>query len=328
MTVDYVTFSNLIIDDIVFPDGRKSMNVLGGAGTHALTGMRVWNGRLGYSASVGKDFDPIHRHALQQFGVDLSGLIVPEGYKTARARQLFEANDLRIETFLTELDEFLRCHVQEKDLPSNYRQAKGIHLIWGSLTKLGTLMRSLRRTNPTITFVVELTPQQVEEPAKNLQAVLPYMTLFSPNMDEATAVTGSTNPEEMADIFLSWGAPLVAIRMGARGSFVKMKNGEQWCLPAVPTQIIDVTGAGNSYCGGFLTGLGDGLSPFEASLRAAVSASFALEQFGLPTWTSAPTEEANRRLTWTRENIISSTDSSLMTSPTETKMGDTQNSLP
>jgi sugar/nucleoside kinase (ribokinase family) len=304
MTVDYVTFSNLIIDDIVFPDGRKSMNVLGGAGTHALVGMRVWNGRLGYAASVGKDFDPIHRHALQQFGADITGLIVPEGYKTARAWQVFDANDLRVETFQTELDEFLRCHVQEEDLPRNYRQAQGFHLIWGSLTKLGTLIHSLRRTNPTITLVVEPTPQQVEEPAENFQAVLPYMTLFSPNIDEATAVTGSTIPEEMADIFLAWGAPLVSIRMGAKGSLVKMQSGEQWHLPSVPTDIVDVTGAGNSYCGGFLTGLGDGLSPFEASLRAAVSASFALEQFGLPAWASAPTEEANRRLAWAKENII------------------------
>ena len=246
MTVDYVTFSNLIIDDIVFPDGRKSMNVLGGAGTHALTGMRIWNGRLGYAASVGKDLDPIHRHALQQFGSDVTGLIVREGYKTARAWQVFEENDLRVETFRTDLDEFLSRIVQEEDLPPSYRQAKGFHLIWGSLAELGALMRSLQRTNPAATLVVELTPQQVEEPVEEFQAVLPCMTLFSPNIDEATAVTGSTTPEEMANIFLAWGAPLVAIRMGAKGSWVKMQNGEQWHLPAVPTKIIDVTGAGNS----------------------------------------------------------------------------------
>jgi len=68
-------------------------------------------------------------------------------------------------------------------------------------------------------------------------------------------------------------------------------------------RLVDVTGAGNSYCGGFLTGLGDGLSPLESSLRAAVSASFALEQFGLPNWSAAPTEEAQRRLAWARERV-------------------------
>src|SRR5436309_10680967 len=36
VTPEYVTFSNLIIDDIVLSDGRSFMNTLGGAGTHAL----------------------------------------------------------------------------------------------------------------------------------------------------------------------------------------------------------------------------------------------------------------------------------------------------
>jgi len=305
MTVDYVTFSNLIIDDIVFPDGRTAMNTLGGAGTHTLVGMRLWNGRLGYAATIGQDFDPALLQALQQFGADVSGLIVREGYATARAWQVFEANDLRIETFRTSLDDFLRCMILEEDLPAGYRQAKGFHLIWGTLTELESLIHSLRRTNPNITLVLELTPQQVTEPAERLQAVLPHVSLFSPDIDDAAAVSGLTDPKAMIDLFLDWGAPLVAIRMGAKGSLVKMQAGEQWHLPAVPTHIVDVTGAGNSYCGGFLTGLGDELSPFESSLRATVSASFALEQFGLPTWTSAPTEEANRRLVWARENLSS-----------------------
>ena len=299
MTVDYVTFSNLIIDDIVFPDGRTSMNVLGGAGTHALVGMRVWNGRLGYAATIGQDLDPTHRQTLHRFSVDCAGLVVREGYKTARAWQIFEENDLRIEVFRTDLDEFLHCMIQEADLPASYRQAKGFHLIWGSLTELAALLLSLRRTQPDLVLVMEFTPQQVvEEPAENLRAVLPHLSLFSPNIDEATAVTGLTDPATIADLFLSWGAPLVALRMGAKGSFVKTQAGEQWHLPAVPTNIVDVTGAGNSYCGGFLTGLGDGLSAFAASLRATVSASFALEQFGLPTWTTPPTAEAKRRLAW------------------------------
>ena len=302
MTVDYVTFSNLIIDDIVFPDGRTSMNVLGGAGTHALVGMRVWNGRLGYAATIGQDLDPTHRQTLHRFSVDCAGLVVREGYTTARAWQIFEENDLRIEVFRTDLDEFLYCMIQEADLPASYRQAKGFHLIWGSLTELAALLLSLRHTQPDLVLVMEFTPQQVEEPAENLRAVLPHLSLFSPNIDEATAVTGLTDPATIADLFLSWGTPLVAIRMGANGSFVKTQAGEQWHLPAVPTNIVDVTGAGNSYCGGFLTGLGDGLSAFAASLRAAVSASFALEQFGLPTWTTPPTAEAKRRLAWARDN--------------------------
>jgi len=91
--------------------------------------------------------------------------------------------------------------------------------------------------------------------------------------------------------------------MGEQGSLIRTPDGEGWLIPAVPASIVDVTGAGNAYCGGFLTGLGDGVSPTEAAMRATVSASFALEQFGLPGWQEAPVEEANRRLDWVRKRV-------------------------
>ena len=49
MGPEYVTFSNIIIDDIVLWDGSTHMSVLGGSGTHALIGMRVWSQSLGLS---------------------------------------------------------------------------------------------------------------------------------------------------------------------------------------------------------------------------------------------------------------------------------------
>ena len=107
--------------------------------------------------------------------------------------------------------------IQEEDLPPSYRQAKGFHLIWGSYAELGTLMRSLRQTNLSITLVVELTPQQVEEPAEQLQAILPYVTLFSPNIDEATAVCGSMSPEKLADTLLTWGRTFGGYTNGSTG---------------------------------------------------------------------------------------------------------------
>jgi sugar/nucleoside kinase (ribokinase family) len=305
MTVDYITFSNLIIDDIVFPDGRTFMNILGGAGLHALVGMRVWNAHLGYAAAVGPDLDPTHRKTLDKFGVDLLGLVLRDNFRTARAWQLFEPDERRIEIFRTSLTEFNQFKVRADELPASYHQARGFHLQWGTLPELGELIRLLREAKPDITLVLEPTTENLEEPAAAYQKVLPYLDLFSPDMGEAEMITGRSEPEAMCEALFSWGVPLVALRMGERGSLVKTPNGESWRIPAVPpTTLVDVTGAGNSYCGGFLTGLGDGLTPLEASLRAAVSASFALEQFGLPDWQSGPSsEEVLRRMAWAKERV-------------------------
>lgn len=303
MNIDYVAFSNLIIDDIVFPDGRTSMNVTGGSGLHALVGMRIWSDRIGYAASIGSDLDQKHLDALNRFGVDVGGLVLREGYATARAWQVFEEDDTRIEIFRTPYEAFDAEKVVVGDLPAAYRQAKGFHIHWGSLTETEEVIRTLQGTHPQVKIVLETTPGNIEEGEAGFRRILPLISLFAPDREEAGALTGRTDPAEMCDQLLAWGAPLVAIRMGASGSMLKTSGGESWHLPAVPTSIVDVTGAGNSYCGGLVTGLGDGLSPLESALRGVVSASFALEQLGLPTWNRRPTAEAERRLAWARERV-------------------------
>lgn len=302
MKIDYVTLSNLIIDDIVLPHGQTVMNTLGGAGLHALVGMRLWNDALGFAAVAGHDLDAEHRRSLTRFGVDTQGLIVRQDYQTARAWQVFEPDERRIEVFRTDIQAFDRHKITPDELPHAYRRARGLHIQWGSLPEIAGVVDTLRATTPGIALVLEPGPDHLQEPPTAFQTLLPHLTLFSPDQGEAEMITGSVQPMEMCRVLLGWGAPLVALRMGERGSLVATR-GAAFLVPAVPASIVDVTGAGNAYCGGFLTGLGDGLSPLEAALRATVSASFALEQFGLPAWTTPPREEALRRLAWARDRI-------------------------
>lgn len=303
MKINYVTFSNLIIDDIVFPDGQTFMNTLGGAGMHALVGMRVWSDGLGYAAAIGPDLDAAHRDSLQRFGVDLAGLILQKDYQTARAWQVFEPDERRIEIFRTSMDDFERFQVTKNDLPDTYHQARGFHIQWGALAQLEELIVSLRDKNQDLKIVWEPTAENLAQQQAGYQYILPNVSLFSPDLGEAEMITGHADPNQIFETLFTWGVPLAAIRMGENGSLVKKPSGEGWIIPAVPATITDVTGAGNAYCGGFLTGLGDELSLPEAAMRAAVSASFALEQFGLPDWQSAPVEEANKRLAWLRERV-------------------------
>jgi cytidine kinase len=303
VTPDYVTFSNLIIDDIVLADGRSFMNTLGGAGTHALIGMRVWSDRLGYIATVGADFDPRHRSQLEEMGVDLRGIIARPGYRTARAWQLFEPDERRIEIFRTSEEDFDRFKPQFADIPADYLGASGFHLQTGTYAELNDLLGRLRAAHPDTCLVWEPSPAQLAGPPVETQVALTMVDLFSPDLGEAQALTGEQTPERILDKLLSWGARRVALRMGAQGSLVAVASGERYRIPAVPATIVDVTGAGNAYCGGFMVGLGAGLGLVEAAARAAVSASFAIEQFGVPLFAEETRAKAERRLAWALERI-------------------------
>jgi cytidine kinase len=301
---DYVAYSGLIIDDIVLPDGRTYFNTLGGSGTHALVGMRVWSRNLGYFAAIGSDFSRDHRQQLERLGIDLRGLIEREGYPTARAWQLFEPEERRVEVFRTDIEDFYRHEARLEEMPPDYLEAKGYQLHFGTLAQTAGLVEKLRAVNPTACLVWEPTPLQFTGTGDEFKAVLSEVDLVSPDLEEARQMTGQSTAEGMAETFLGWGVPVVALRMGARGSLVATAEGVVHTIPAVPTNVVDTTGAGDAYCGGFLVALGSGLDAAEAGARAAVSASFAIEQFGVPTFDEQAQVEAGRRLAWARDRIV------------------------
>lgn len=302
-TPEFVAYSGLIIDDIVLPDGRTFFNTLGGSATHALIGMRVWSERLGYFAAVGSDFDPAHRRLLEGMGVDLRGLLTRDGYPTARAWQLFEPDERRIEVFRTDIDAFYRLEPGLDEMPADYFGARGFHLCHGTLTDLTDVVKWLRAANPTSRILWEPTPLQVSGTADEMRVALSSVDVFSPDRGEAMQLTGRDSVEDAVKTLLDWGAPIVALRMGAEGSRIESAEGESYRIPSVPVPVVDTTGAGDAYCGGFLVALADGETAVEAGARAAVSASFAIGQFGVPEFYDRLQEEAARRLAWVRGRV-------------------------
>ncbi|MEW6580281.1 MAG: hypothetical protein AB1435_13965, partial [Chloroflexota bacterium] len=65
----------IIIDDIVYPDGRTKMGVLGGGVSHAAAGMLIWGQRAGIFACAGRDLPPEARRRLAR-DFDTRGLVV------------------------------------------------------------------------------------------------------------------------------------------------------------------------------------------------------------------------------------------------------------
>jgi len=126
--------------------------------------------------------------------------------------------------------------------------------------------------------------------------MLAEVDIVSPDLDGAAGLYGLDSPTEIVTSLLDDGARVVALRMGARGSLVGTSDGQRYEVPVCHTEVVDVTGAGNAYCGGFLVGYAETGDAWTAGLYAAVSASFALEQFGPHEWTPELTSLATQRL--------------------------------
>ena len=304
-SIQCTTVSNVIIDDIVLWDGRTYMGTLGGSGSHAVVGMRTWNeAPLGLVGYLGDDApEPFVAH-LQRLGVSPDGLIHRAGRPTPRAWQLFEADGKRTEVFRTSLSEFVASQVRFDELNAELKQSSGFHVQWGgSMEETTRLVRQLKMANPSAAVVFEPIDDFLALGRVAWAPLLRECDVFLPNLEEAATLTGEASPADMATALLDWGADRVVIRMAEQGIWVQDKQGNRWRIPAVPTQVVDVTGAGNAFCGGLLAGLVDALPFLETALRGLVGASFAIEQVGVPETLVPGSPEAFRRLDWARGQV-------------------------
>lgn len=294
--IEFVSLSNVFIDDILFPDGRTFFGVLGGAGVHAMAGARVWSSSIGLLASIGLDFEEDNINILRKLKIDTS-MLVQLQEKTTRAWQIFQPDGERIEVFRDKRNVVRQINLVETPLSDRYRDVKGVHLFFSnSVDNLIQNIEILHKLSPKARIVLEPTESQSSGEKPDLARVFPLVDVFSPNLLEAERMTGCTDPHEMITSFFDMGAKAIALRMGGRGSLVGERGGSISWIPAFDKQIVDVTGAGNAYCGGLLVGIAEGLNLAESALRGAVSASFTMEQFGVCLFDEDMILERDRRL--------------------------------
>ena len=101
----------------------------------------------------------------------------------------------------------------------------------------------------------------------DVAASLPLADYITPNEDEARYFTGKTDPEEMADVFLSRGVKNVIVKLGAKGCYFKNAS-FSIRLPAHRIRAADATGAGDNFIAGFASEILAG-EPVEKALRFA-----------------------------------------------------------
>ncbi len=296
----YVCVGSIFIDDIVFPDGRTVMGVLGGAGTHAAAGVCVWGERPGLVCYAGKGMPPAAQAQMDR-DFDMRGVLpidIPQG----RAWQIFEWDNRRIEIFRVDNIDPFAYEPQPDKLTPIFFEAQAFTVLRGAEN-----FAKWRAAMPNKLLLWE--PDSLYMEPRNRAsylATLPQADVVSPNLLESQTILEIKDAETIVRMMLDNGAKIAALRMGERGSLLgKQGQRELIHVPPVPVpEVVDQTGAGNSFCGGFLVGWHRTGDLRTAGCYGAVSASFTLEQMGLadPTRVDLEVERA-KRLEWALANV-------------------------
>lgn len=283
----------VFIDDIVLPDGQIYHDRLGGGVIHGLLGAAVWDERPGLVAVAGRDL-PEPALALLQRKFDLRGLHrldLPQ----IRAWQYFDAAGNRSETYQVEVTAPFIAGAQPEHFPPAYSSSRAYYVLQG-FEGINTWRERLDGFILWEPLQQVMLPENRDRMRETLQGG--GIDAVSPNLLEASLIYGDDRtPEELVAAFFADGAPLVALRMGAAGSLlVDRETGERQFIASVPvSQVVDQTGAGNTYCGTLTVGLARGRGLRAAGAMAAVSASFCIEQVGVIAIDAVTEKERDRR---------------------------------
>ncbi|MFG2041387.1 carbohydrate kinase family protein [Dactylosporangium sp. NPDC048998] len=261
--------SHVVMDEIHRPGEDQPLEQIGGAGAYAAVGASL-AGPAEQSlivSGVGRADQPMIATWARSRGIDPRGLFEVD-QRSPRTRIDYFEDGERIETPVFGMAHFDAHTPLPRHIPEPSGNLAGVYLFhaheepyWDELT------RWRRTVSAPILWEISrdsCLPQHLTR-VRELAATIDVLSI---NLTEARELLGrdiDDLPGALAAI-----APIVILRCGDRGSLV-MEGRERIDVPALPVELVDPTGGGNSYSGAFITGYA-ATGDLEAAARIAAAA--------------------------------------------------------
>jgi hypothetical protein len=169
------------------------------------------------------------------------------------------------------------------DIPSDYLDARAVHICPMDYLTGCRLTSAFREASVTTITLDPSAASMTVGSFENVRVLLHGLTAFLPSEQEIrTLFWGRTNDLwEMSEALGDCGCEFIIVKRGAHGQMLyDSVSKKRWEVPAYPSTLVDLTGAGDSFCGGFLGGYQQTYDPVRSVLYGSVSASLTIEGSG------------------------------------------------
>jgi sugar/nucleoside kinase (ribokinase family) len=278
--------------DTIETDHGNVEEALGGAVSYFGLAARFF-APVSLVAVVGSDFKSEHRQLLADHGIDLRGLVSREG-RTFRWHGRYHEDMNKRDTLKTELNVF--ADFAPELLPDQRRTN------YVFLANINPSLQShvLSQVNSPKVVGADTMNYWIENERPALLQLLPRLDVLTLNDEEARLLTGEHNLVKAGRGVLKLGPKSALIKRGEYG-VLQFSRESMFAVPAYPLEeVIDPTGAGDTFAGGVMGYLARQGRLSEGTLRSGVvygtvMASFVVEKFSLDRLATLTWEEVDRR---------------------------------
>ena len=319
-----VCCGSLTLDNVVTAERRFLPRNPGGNVVYAALGARLWHGHVGLVSRVGSDYPELFLDDLAAKGLNLAGVKaveVPHGMNVAfcygadgsRVRQfppevtaLVPEGERARFTDYTTLGPDHRFAVWTAFAPDGSEfplawegRIAAVHCAAMPVERHLSIAARLRGSEARAAWIQVDSPWYDERDLTLDHAgdLLPLIDALLPSEDDAAKVAAGQGLTEAVTQLLEKGAKTVVLKRGGAGSETfRAGTDGRTRQPALPCRVVDLTGAGDAFCGGFLAGIHLTGDLAKAAAYGTVSASFAVEGAGIARLMTATCREAEDRL--------------------------------
>lgn len=284
---DVTALGELLIDFTYSGHSDSGMRLFeqnpGGAPCNVLTALSKCGMKTAFIGKVGNDMHGIFlKETLENNGICTDGLVIDDNVFTTLA--FVALNDAGERSFSFARKPGADTCLDESEVTVNLlEKSKIFHVGSLSLTdepaKSATLfaLKKAKELGCTISYDPNYRAalwNSKDAAIAGMREVLPFVDVMKMSDEETELLTGIKEPAEAAAYLVERGIPLVAVTLGADGAYVCAKqNGKisGQVVNGFKSQVVDTTGAGDSFWGGFLYGLvKSGKKPADITLDEAV----------------------------------------------------------
>lgn len=290
-----INIGTVAFDNIETPFG-KAEKVVGGAATYISLAASFFLDEMGLVSVVGGDFPQATMDDLRRRGVDLDGLQVLKDKESFfwSGRYHFDMNTR--DTLETRLNVLLDL---DPVLPKAYASAPYVML--GNLDpKVQAKVLDQMEKRPAL-VVMDTMNFWMDSALDELKAVIGRVDILTINDAEARQLSGEHSLVKAATRILDMGPKYLVVKKGEHGALLFSKE-RVFFAPALPLEdIVDPTGAGDTFAGGFIGYLARSQDHSFDNLKRAIiigsaMASFCCEKFGVERMLELRREEIDKRI--------------------------------
>jgi sugar/nucleoside kinase (ribokinase family) len=239
----------------------------------------AWLGlKVAFTGVVGDDlYGHYMLDRMRARGIETGNIILDRNQRTGLSVILSRKGERAILTYAGAIDALSADQIDRGLMKKCSHMHVASYYLQSSLRPdIPFLFAEAREHGLTISLDTNWDPSEVWD--GEIEEALCNTDVFLPNEQEAIAISKSRNVEDALDKLSSY-IGTVAIKRGSKGA-IAQSGGEKAVCKAFPAEVVDATGAGDSFDAGFIYGMLKGFSLLESLQYGCVCGSFSTKAFG------------------------------------------------